>query len=94
MRDDKFTTTARIVNLHPSVGTHWVIFSNQNHSDSYGFAPPVNLTKQIIGGFHSEYQTQKNDIFCAAYCLYVLYLANILGIYIRLNLYYQTYTYS
>ena len=29
MRDDKFTTTAGIVNLHPSVGTHWVMFINE-----------------------------------------------------------------
>ena len=25
MRDDKFNTTSGIVNLHPSVGTHWVM---------------------------------------------------------------------
>ena len=24
MRDDKFTTTAGIVNLHPTKGTHWL----------------------------------------------------------------------
>ena len=29
MRDDKFTTTSGIVNLHPSVGTHWVLFTDQ-----------------------------------------------------------------
>ena len=39
MRDDKFTTTALKVNLHPTEGTHWVMFSNQNYFDSFGFAP-------------------------------------------------------
>ena len=28
MRDDKFTTTSGIVNLHPTKGTHWVMFVN------------------------------------------------------------------
>ena len=27
MRDDAFTTTAGIINLHPTQGTHWVMFS-------------------------------------------------------------------
>ena len=40
MRDDKFNTTSGIVNLHPSVGTHWVMFTNQNYFDSYGCPPP------------------------------------------------------
>ena len=42
-RDDKFTTTAGIVNLHPTKGTHWVMFINQIYFDSFGFAPPVNI---------------------------------------------------
>ena len=29
MRDNKFTTTSGIVNLHQTKGTHWVMFSNQ-----------------------------------------------------------------
>ena len=29
MRDDKFTTTSGIVNLHPTKGTHWVMFSDK-----------------------------------------------------------------
>ena len=28
MRDDKFTTDSGIVNLHPTKGTHWVMFVN------------------------------------------------------------------
>ena len=78
MREDKFTTTAGIVNLHPDKGTHWVKFKrsasglNQN-------APPVNITKQFNGGSYSEYQNQKNDSYCTAYCLYVFDLANMIG---------------
>ena len=70
MRDDKFTTDSGIVNLHPSVGTHWVI----------------NI------GQYSEYQIQKNDSYCAAYCLYVLYLTQSIGFKNAvLSLYYQTF---
>ena len=29
MRDDKFTTTAGIVNLHPTKEAHWVMFSDK-----------------------------------------------------------------
>ena len=91
MRDDKFTTTSGIVNLHPTKGTHWVMFTNQNYFDSYGCPPPLNITKQINNGIFSEYQIQKDDSYCAAYCLYVLYLTNIIGFKIAvLNLYYQT----
>ena len=46
MRDDKFTTTAGIVNLHPTKGTHWVMFSDKFFY-SYGCPPPVNIMKQI-----------------------------------------------
>ena len=36
MRDDQFTTTAGIVNFHPTKGTHWVMFANEFYFDSYG----------------------------------------------------------
>ena len=92
MRDDKFITTSGIVNLHPTEGTHWVMFTNQNYFDSYGCPPPLNITKQINKGIYSEYQIQKDDSFCAAYCLYVLYLTQITGFKNAvLNLYYQTF---
>ena len=91
MRDDKFITTSGIVNLHPTKGTHWVMFTNQNYFDSYGCPPPLNITKQINIGIYSEYQIQKDDSYCAAYCLYVLYLTQIIGFKNAvLNLYYQT----
>ena len=37
MRDDKFTTTSGIVNLHPTKGTHWVLQIKITliHMDSY-----------------------------------------------------------
>ena len=90
MRDDKFTTTSGIVNLHPTKGTHWVMFTNQNYFDSYGCPPPLNITKQINNGIYSEYQIQKDDSYCAAYCLYVLYLTNIIDFKNAvLNVYYQ-----
>ena len=90
MRDDKFITTSAIVNLHPTKGTHWVMFTNQNYFDSYGCPPPLNITKQINNGIFPVYQIQKDDSYCAAYCLYVLYLTNIIGFKNAvLNLYYQ-----
>ena len=76
MRDDEFMTTIGIVNLHPTKGTHWVMFVNDFYFDSYGCPPPLNITKQINNGFYSEYQIQKDDSYCAAYCLYVLSYTN------------------
>ena len=78
MRDDKFTTTAGIVNLHPTKGTHWVMFSGKFYFDSFGCLQLVYLIT-IKKGIYSEYQIQKNDSYCAAYCLYVLYLRNTIG---------------
>ena len=90
MRDDKFTTTAGIVNLHPTKGTHWVMFSDKFHFDSYGCPPPTSILNHIKKGIYSEYQIQKNDSYCAAYCLYVFYLTQIISFRNAvLNLYYQ-----
>ena len=92
MRDDKFTTTAGIVNLHPTEGTHWVMFTNQNYFDSYGCPPPTNILNLINKGLNSEYQIQKDESFCAAFCLYVLYLIQLLGFKNAVfNSYYQTF---
>ena len=90
MRDDKFTNSSGKVNLHPTKGTHWVMFFNEYYFDSYGCPPPLNTTKQNNNGIYSEYQIQKDDSFCAAYCLYVLYLTQIIGFKNAvLKLYYQ-----
>ena len=55
-----------------------------------------NLSKFSIkrNGYclYSENQIQKNESFCASYCLYINYLTKVLGIDFKsavLNLYYQ-----
>ena len=96
LRDGPFESDIAIVNLHPSKGTHWVCYINENYFDSYGCVCPKKLCKFIIkqNGYclYSEYQIQKNDSFCASYCLYIIYLTKIVGIDFKsavLNLYYQ-----
>ena len=84
LRDGPFESDVGIVNLHPSKGTHWVSYLNENSFDSYRCAPPKKLSKFIIkrNGYclYSEYQSQKNDSFCASYCLYIIYSTKVLGI--------------
>ena len=99
LRDGPFSTDKGIVNLHPSEGTHWVCYINENYFDSYGCVCPKKLSRFIIkrNGFclYSEYQIQKNDSFCASYCLYIIYLTKIVGIDFKsavLNLYYQRFS--
>ena len=96
LRDGPFSSDIGIVNLHPSKGTHWVCYINENYFDSYGIICPKKLSKFIIKGngycIYSEYQIQKNDSFCASYCLYIIYLTKVLEIDFKsavLNLYYQ-----
>ena len=99
LRDGPFSSDIGIVNFHPSKGTHWVCYINENYIDSYGFSPPKKLSKFIIKRFgyclFSEYQIQKNDSFCASYCIYIIYLTKIVGIDSKsavLNLYYQRFS--
>ena len=96
LRDGPLKSDIGIVNLHPSKGTHWVTYMNENYFDSYGVVCPKKLSKFIIkrNGFclYSEYQIQKNDSYCASYCLYIIYLTKVLGIDFKsavLTLYYQ-----
>ena len=96
LRDGPFSCNIGIVNLHPSKGTHWVVYMNESYFDSYGCSPPKKLSKFIIKRngccLYSEYQIQKNDSFCGSYCLYILYLTKVLGVDFKsavLNLYYQ-----
>ena len=55
----------------------------KKYFDSYGCSTPKRLSKFIIkqNGFclNSEYQIQKNDSFCASYCLYIIYLTKFVG---------------
>ena len=99
LRDGPFKSDIGIVNLHPSKGTHWVCYINESYFDSYGCVCPKKLSKFIIkrNGFclYSEYQIQKNDSYCASYCLYIIYLTKILGFDFKssvLNLYYQRFS--
>ena len=73
--DGLFSTDVGRVNLHPSKGSHWVCYINENYFDSYGCVCPKKLSKFIIkrNGYclYSEYQIQKNDSYCASYCLYI-----------------------
>ena len=99
LRDGPFKTDIGIVNLHPNRGSHWVVYINENYFDSYGCSPPKKLSKFIIkrNGYclYSEYQIQKNDSFCASYCLYIIYLTKVIGIDFKsavLNLYYQIFS--
>ena len=96
LRDGPFESDIGIVNLHPSRGTHWVSYINENYFDSYVVICPKELSKFIIkrNGYclYSEYQIQKEDSFCGSYCLYLIYLTKVLGIAFKsavLNLYYQ-----
>ena len=99
LRDGPFSSDIGIVNLHPSKGTHWVCYINEKYFDSYGSVCPEKLSNFIIKGnrycLYSEYQIQKNDSFCANYCLYIIYLTKIVGIDFEsavLNLYYQRFS--
>ena len=99
LRDGPFSSNIGILNLHPSKGTHWVCYINENYFDSYACVAPKKLSKIIRkrNGYclYSEYQIQKNDSYCASYCLYIIYLTKVLDIDFKsavLNLYYQRFS--
>ena len=100
LRDGPFATDEEIVNLHPTNGTHWVAYINQNYFDSYGCSLPNKLSKFILRGIgsclYSEYKIEslrhKRDAYCAACCLNIIYLKKVLGMDFKsavLNLYYE-----
>ena len=99
LRDSPFNSDIGIVNLHPFRGSHWIFYIHECYFDSYGCVPPKKLSKVIVkrNGYclYSEYQIQKNDSFCASYCLYIIYLTKVVGIDFKsavLNLYYQRFS--
>ena len=99
LRDGSFSSDIGIVNLHPTRGSHWVSYINENYFDSYGVVCPKKLSKFNIkrNGYclYSEYQIQKNDSYCASCCLYIIYLTKVLGIDFKsavLKLYYQRFS--
>ena len=55
------------------------MFISKYYFDSYGCPPPTNEPNHINRSIYSEYQIQTDNIYCAAYCLYVLYLSLIIG---------------
>ena len=99
LRDGPFKTDIGVINLHPSKGTHWTCYVNENYFDSYGCVCPKKLSKFIIkrNGYclYSENQIQKTDSFCGSYCLYILFMTKVLGVHFKsavLNLYYQNFS--
>ena len=103
LRDGPFSSDIGIVSLHPSKGTHWVVYIKEIYFDNYGCSPPQKLSKFIIKRnghcFYSEYKiqglTSKRDFYCASYCLYIIYLTKVIGIDFKsavLNLYYQRFS--
>ena len=78
MRLEPFTTFSGIVNLHPTKGTHLVIFSDDYYFDAYGCRPSLSALNQLKSKhgkkIYNTYKKQKQDSLCASYHLYVLYL--------------------
>ena len=48
LRDGPFSSDIGRGNLHPTKGTHWVTYINENYFDSYGCASPKRLSEFII----------------------------------------------
>ena len=80
MCDNKFTTTLCIVNLHPKE-EHWVKYTNETH-----LITSIKIIKLGNKGGYSEYQIQKNDSNCPAYCIYIFIAA--------LKMQYQMFTFN
>ena len=80
MRDDHFTTPLGLVNLHPTKGTQWVMFTqsasvkNEFYFASCGCPPPTDILNHINTGIYSEYQIQKTTVIAQR----VVYMFHIL----------------
>ena len=48
LRDGSFLGDIGVVNLHPSRGSHWVGYRNENYFESYGCNCPKKLSKFFI----------------------------------------------
>ena len=55
LRDGPFRSDVGVVNLHPSKGTHWVCYINENYFDSYGCAPPKTYLNLLSNGMDIVY---------------------------------------
>ena len=72
MTDIHIATINRTTNLHPTTGTHWVLFKKENCFDSLGFPQPKLLSDCVIEKWKmcfSEYKVQGKDRFFASSCL-------------------------
>ena len=67
LRDGPFSGDIGIVNLHPSKGTHWVCYINENYFDSYGCVCPKNylnlLEKEMDIAFILNIKSKKIIVF-------------------------------
>ena len=48
LRDGPFETDIGILNLHPCLGTHCVLYNHECYFDSYGRTRPNKLSKFVI----------------------------------------------
>ena len=87
MRDEKpeminETNFNIIVNLHPSDGTHWVLVIRRGDRKVYYFdsfsvqTPPLFLEEYVDLGSNERIQ-EYDESYCGAYCLYMIYLADM-----------------
>ena len=67
LRDGPFSTDIGIVKLHPSRGTHWVLYIKDCYFDSYGCRKPKKLLNYLKNKHKkcicSKYQIQKTIVF-------------------------------
>ena len=46
-RERQFSGVVEIVNIHPSTGTHWLVYIYKKYFDSCGCGPPNKLSRFI-----------------------------------------------
>ena len=84
LRDGPFESNIGIVTLNSSKSSHWVCYIDENYFDSYGVVCSKKQSSFIMKRnrycLYSDNQIQKNDSFCASYCLYLIHLVKVLGI--------------
>ena len=86
-RDGPFSCDIGIVNLHPFRGSHWVVIHKRKIL-RFLWLFTSSKTKFIIKRnghcLFSEYKiqglTNKGDIYCASYCLFIIYLTKVSGV--------------
>ena len=100
LNDGSVKSDIRMVNLHLTKGTKWVVYNNQNYFDSYGCSAPKKLFNFIVKQnghcFFSEYKIKSlrhiRDAYRAAFCLHRIYSTKVRGMVFKsavLKLYYQ-----